>query len=228
MKQGLPIRREIRNFQNGLQRLCKDYSLRTEDSINPVLFSFHTDQVSLKVLSEDLTIEISNLIRTGIRDSIPKTIDDLMKKTGKTLDISERMYLEAKIENSIGRKYAGKTLQGRLKTSHRFTAQNLLRTYRLRQAGLNPSWYDTFLGSGQSIYFWNNRLGTTEILRTYHYTVQEFARVTKAKEISFRFDKRQLERRSEYRLLADGGPYKVDELPDYPRPYASYLLDIKY
>jgi|SRR5690554_419654 len=228
MKQGHPLRSKILNFQNKLDRLCRDYALRVEDSINPMYFNSYTDQIGLRVMGDDFTSEVATLITQGIRESIQTTLDKLLKKTRYSLGESERLSLEAKIENQLRRKYVGKTLNERLNTSQRFTTSRLIQTYRLIQAGLNPSWSDTFFNSGQSVFFWNNRLLTTEMLRAYHYTVREFAKHTKAKEIEFIFDERQLKRRSEYRLLADGGPYKVENLPDYPRPYASYILEIIY
>jgi hypothetical protein len=228
MKQGHPLRKNVSKIRNRLNRLCRDYSLRVEDSVNALYFNSYSDQMTIRVMGSDFTGEVSDLITQGIRESIRLTLEELIKKTRYSLDTTDLFMLEAKIENQLRKRYAEKTLHERLTSSQRFTTKTLLQTYRLSQAGLNPSWNDAFLGLGQSIYFWNNRLVTTEMLRAYHYTIQEFAKLTNAKEIEFKFDELQLKKRSEYRELADGGPFKVDKLPDYPRPYASYILEIKY
>lgn len=228
MKQGHPLRKEIIQNQGHLNRLCYDYYTRVSDAINPVYFSYYADRLQLGFFAEDLARQVEDLMSHAIRNSVEITLEDLMKKTGKSLDYNEKLFLQAKIENQMRRKYANKTLRQRLEHAKRFTASKLFQTYKLLYSGLNPSWKETFLGVGQSVYYWYNRLLTTEMLRAYHYTVHEFAKTTAAKEINFRFDKWQLERREEYKTLAEGGPYSVDNLPDYPRPYASYILEIKY
>lgn len=228
MKKKHPLRRLISSHQYQLIQLCNQTSMYLEDSINPIFFNAYTDQLTLKITSGDFTDHVSNLLTAGVREGVRKTLDHLIKETGKNLDETELLFLEAKIENQLRRNFMGKTLRERLLSSERFTRNILLQTYRMKQAGLETSFHDSFTGLGQTIFMWSNRLVTTELLRTYHYTVMEFAKMTKATHITFVFDQDQLDRREEYQLLADGGPYKVDELPDYPRPYASYLLEIIY
>lgn len=228
MKQGHPLKKRIRNTQNSLNRLCSVYAGRLEDSINPVYFNAYSDRISLTMTAADFVAEVSDLMKSGVRDSIQITLDLLEKQTGQALDHTRRMVLEAKIENELKRTFAGKTLKQRLDGVERFTKNLLMQTYRSKQSGLNPSFYDAFSSPGVSISFWINRLVVSEMLRTYHYVVKVFAKETSAKMIAFHFDKWQLDRRKEYQELADGGPYEVDNLPDYPRPYASYLLKISY
>lgn len=228
MKQGHPLKKRIRNIQNSLNRLCSVYAGRLEDSINPVYFNAYSDRLNLNMTAADFIEEVSREIKSGTRDAIQITLDLLEKQTGQALDPTRRLMLEAKIENELKRTFAGKTLRQRIDGLERFTRNLLHNTYRQKQAGLNPSFYDAFSSPGVSVTFWVNRLVVSEMLRTYHYVVKVFAKETSARDITFVFDQKQLDRRKEYKELADGGPYQVDDLPDYPRPYASYLLKISY
>ena len=228
MKQGHPLKKRIRNIQNSLNRLCSAYAGRLEDSINPVYFNSYSDRFAINISAADFIEEISREIKSGTREAIQITLDLLEKQTGQALDKTQRLMLEAKIENELKRTFAGKTLTQRLDGAERFTRNLLMQTYRGKQAGLNPSFYDAFSSPGVSIHFWVNRLIVSEMLRTYHYVVKVFAKETSARDIAFVFDQKQMDRRKEYKELADGGPYKVDDLPDYPRPNASYLLKISY
>lgn len=229
MKRNHPLRNLIRTNQQDLKRLCSEFSGRV-DELHLSYFSTMNDRMLLRNLALTLNEQVSFMIKMALRESVEITIRDILEHTNLTLQ--NQLELEVKIEKQLSRTFKGKTLNQRINYANRVITSLLLQEYNLVLSGVRDenAIKDVFDSTGtlNSALGWNKRLLDTEILRAYHYAMLEFARETNASAISFKFDKRQLERRKEYLELADGGPYTVDNLPDYPRPNASYLLELSY
>lgn len=228
MKSHHPLAKAILETRKQIHDLCTLYAQQAEDSIQPTYTADSLNRINLQHLAAGFTGQVEDILTYRVRETIQETLNDLEQKIGKVLSLSDRLEAEEQIEKAIKKPFAGNTVAARLVKAKHFVYRRLLETYRFKLSGLAFQYEDAFLASGLSIFRWVDRLIVSEMLRTYHYTVQSFANLTGADSIDFQFDSAQLERDELYKQLAEGGPYKVDALPDYPRPYASYILKIHY
>lgn len=237
MRRGHPLYEDAKLAERELRGLCDEYARYFDQSFHPpdYTFSFY-QQRELKIFMNDLTDRVAFLIKREINNSVKKTLH-LLEETYKIIvGPLERLDLEVKIEQELRKRFAGKTLNERLNFMKVHLTQKMLSTYRLGLTGiLKPKQAFSEMrdvinsrGTWESVYGWNYRILLSEIPRAYHYTVQQFAIYTSARTIEVKLlDKSQWED-EEYRKLVKGSPYKPEELPDYPRPLASYLLELNY
>lgn len=229
-----PLRKLIKAAQEEISETCDRFADAIGELDTPTYYTVAFQRQQLRLLAENFaeTMELRSI--DHIRQAISDTISLLENQTGKVLG-AEVLALEVQVEEQLRKRFAGMTLDDRFKALAKMVNQNLLLTHAQVLSKLIPSenaedslrgvfnlkgTYSSALGRA-------NRLVVSEILRAYHYTVQEFARWTSARTIEVTIDPEKWED-DHYRELAEGSPYEPDELPDYPRPMANYLLELTY
>jgi len=152
-------------------------------------------------------------------EAIKFTLKDLEITYGIDLREDKRNELTTRIEMRLRETFEGSDIFKRL---HRIKV--ILRTSLVQL--LNGQLSSLKMDFENPAYGWSRRIMITEMLRAYHYTVQEFALITEARQIEVVLYKEH--HKVDDVLAPFAGKYKPDSLPDYPRPMAEYLLKLNY
>lgn len=229
-----PLRSIVRLAQQDVQEVCDQFADLLSQLEDPSYFTLAYQRQFLRILAGNLTETIEIRSTDFIRQAISDTIAHLEKQTGHVLG-ADILALEVRIEEQLRKRFAGLTLDERFKALDKMVTQNLLLAHGQVLSGLiAPEDAEVALrnvfnlkGTYSSAIGRANRLVISEVLRAYHYSAVEFAKWTSARTITVTIDPDKWEDES-YRELAEGSPYEPNELPDYPRPMANYLLELSY
>ncbi len=220
MKQGHPLRRLIRVSDTKLSELSNQTYDIAEQLIDDS--SYYNVQKQRSLISSYCDYSgsmLHTLVSSCSTIAIEDTIKDLEITYGIDLREDKRLELTTKIELRLRETFEGSDI---LKRIHR--SKVILRTSLVNL--LNGQLSSLKMEFNNPAYGWSRKILITEMLRAYHYTVQEFALMTRAKSIEVVLYK---EHHKDDEVLGPfEGKYKPNSLPDYPRPMAEYLLKLKY